>query len=83
MRRTIIQLDEDLYQALRRRAFREERSLAAIIRDVLANDMGTSPGHRRPTRTSQFVSVAAGRSKQRGRPISDRHDEALVEAFKR
>ena len=83
MRRTQIQLDEETYEALRRRAFEEKRSLAAVIRRLLAEAMGTgSLRQRRNIR--EFASVGAGRSRQgRLSPVSERHDEALADALER
>ena len=84
MRRTLIQLDEDTYQKLRQRAFREERSIASLVREMLANGLAAGAARKKPAGVNQFLSVRAGRSKQR-RPsrVSERHDEALAEAFEK
>jgi plasmid stability protein len=84
MRRTLIQLDEDTYRKLRQHAFRHERSISSVVRELVAS--GLEGGHRvrRRSRVSQFASVGSGRSKQdRRAPISERHDEALAAAFKK
>lgn len=81
MKRTQIQLDEPTYEALRRRAFEEKRSLSSVIRKLLADAMeGGRPRRRRSLK--EFASIGAGRSRQgRLSPISERHDEALAEAL--
>ena len=83
MKRTQIQLDEPTYEALRRRAFEEKRSLSAIIRKLLAAAMeGERPRRRRSLK--EFASVGAGHSRQgRLSPVSERHDEALADALER
>jgi len=83
MRRTLVQFDEDTYRTLRQRAFREERSLSSLVRDLVAKGLAANAGERR-THVRQFASVRAGRSKQRPRaPVSERHDDALAVAFRR
>ena len=84
MRRTLIQLDEETYQKVRERAFRQERSMASVVRELVARGLeGAASRNTRP-RTRQFSSVAAGRSTQASlAPISERHDEALGAAFNR
>ena len=83
MRRTLVQFDEDTYRTLRQRAFREERSLSSLVRDLVAKGLAANAGERR-THVRQFASVRAGRSKQGPRaPVSERHDDALAVAFRR
>lgn len=79
MRRTLIQLDEETYQRLRREAFRRQRSLASLVREFVRN--GLEP--EAPARPRRLSSVAAGRSRQPGgtAPVSERHDVALTDAF--
>ena len=84
MRRTLIQLDEETYQQLRQQAFRQERSLSSVVRELVVKGLEGDGVRNRPLRVSQFSSVRAGRSKQdRTSPVSERHDEALTEAFER
>lgn len=81
MRRTQIQLDERTYEALRRRAFERGRSISSVVRELLAQSLGTGRAKRRPT-IKDFTFIAAGRSRQdRLSPVSERHDEALAEAL--
>lgn len=84
MKRTLVQFDDDTYRTLRQRAFRQERSISALVRELVARGLEGSAGRERPTRVGQFRSVRAGRSKQgRLSPVSEKHDEALAAAFKK
>ncbi len=81
MRRTQIQLDEETYETLRRRAFEKGCSISSMVRDLLAQSLRA----RKPKRKlaiKDFTFIAAGRSRQgRLSPVSERHDEALAEAL--
>lgn len=81
MKRTQIQIDPPIYEALRRRAFEQGRSLSALVRESLAEYLGV--GKRSPRLTSRnFSFVGAGRTRQgRLAPVSERHDEALAETL--
>jgi predicted transcriptional regulator len=84
MRRTLVQLDEDTYRRLRHLAFRQERSISAVVRDMIARGLAADWRPARRTTLDQMKSVRAGRSKQgRLAPVSERHDEALATAFQR
>ncbi|MGH9173337.1 MAG: hypothetical protein ACRD1H_03210 [Vicinamibacterales bacterium] len=84
MRRTLVQLDEDTYRKLRERAFSQERSLSAVVREMVARGLSGEPARNRRTRVRRFSSVGAGRSTQgRLAPVSERHDEALAVARRR
>ncbi len=79
MRRTQIQLDEQTYQLVRRRAYEQGKSLSAVVRETLAEAFGQAPARRLALK--DFTSVGIGRSRQGAlAPVSERHDEALVEA---
>ena len=81
MKRTQLQLDESTYQALRERAYKEGRSISAVAREILTGALGPRPAKRR-LGEKDFRFVAAGASQQGAlAPVSERHDEALVEAF--
>lgn len=81
MKRTQIQLDANTYEALRRRAFVQGRSLSALVRESLAEYLGTGKRKQRPT-IQDFTFISSGRSRQgRLSPVSERHDEALAEVF--
>ena len=80
MKRTQLQLDDRTYQLLRRKAFEQGVSMAAVVRDALAQFLSAAPMGRRTVEDFDFV--AAGRSAQSpSAPISERHDEALAEDF--
>ena len=84
MKRTLVQLDEETYRKLRQQAFRLERSVSSLVREMVTKGLEGEPVRKKPTRVSQFSSVGAGRSKQgRLSPISEKHDEALVAAFEK
>lgn len=81
MRRTQIQLDEPTYAELRRRAYEEDRSMSAMIRETLAHAFGTRTPPRQLS-LSDFSFIGAGRSRQGAlSPVSERHDEALAQAI--
>jgi hypothetical protein len=78
MRRTQIQVDEEMHERLREEAHARRTSMAAVVRDILRHHLGLE--HDRfdaPT----FSFVGAGRSDQKDlAPVSEHHDEALAEA---
>lgn len=81
MKRTQIQLDDETYQRVRRRAFEEGRSISSVIRDILRASLGTG-SEARVRKAGQFAFVGIGRSDQGDlRPVSERHDEALLRAL--
>lgn len=84
VKRTQIQLDEATYAALRLRAYRQGRSLSAVIRDTLAESLG-SPLKKRGRRSiKDFPFVGAGASRQGIQaPVSERHDDALAKGWRR
>ena len=83
MKRALIQFDPDTYRRLRQQAFRQERSISSLVREIVANGLEGNAG-RKPTRASQLLSVGAGRSTPgRPAPISEKHDAALAAAFKK
>lgn len=80
MKRTQVQLDEATYQLLRKKAFQQEISMAALIRQVLQEHLGTKPARRR--RMEDFTFIGSGWSEDGSlEPVSERHDEALAEAL--
>jgi plasmid stability protein len=82
MKRTLVQFDEETYRQLRHRAFSQERSVSALVREFVAQGLAGQAQRTRPILAAKFHSVRAGRSKQ-GRPsaVSEDHDEALAEAI--
>jgi len=80
MRRTQIQLDEKTWETLRERAFRERRSVAQVVREMLLAHFREAVT---PRGISSFAFIGSGVSRGSGRGrVSERHDEALAEAFK-
>lgn len=78
----MIQLDEATYGKLRQQAFRQERSISAVVREMVKAGIEGKANAAKPKRLSEFQSVAAGRSKSgRSAPVSERHDEALAAVF--
>jgi len=83
MKRAQIQLEEDMYNQLRRRAFQEKKSISALIREIVGKGI-TPPHGSRHLSIKDFKFVAVGRSRQGPlKPVSERHDEALGEAFRK
>jgi plasmid stability protein len=81
MRRTQVQLDEDTYQRLRRRAYQRGLSISAVAREILGRSLGTRSTRRRAA-LDDFPFIASGRSEDgETARVSEQHDEALVEAF--
>jgi predicted CopG family antitoxin len=79
MKRTQIQLDEEVYEVLRRRAFREKKSIAGVIREIIRKEI-ISSDRSRFSSIKDFKFIASGQSKQGTlKPVSERHDEALKE----
>ena len=79
MRRTQVQLDENTYEELRRQAHERGISMSALLRELLRERLGA----RHPARRLEdFTFIGSGRSKQGAlAPVSERHDEALAEAY--
>ena len=78
MKRTQIQLDEQIYRRLRDEAHAQHTSIAALVREALQEHLGLHPRKRR---MEDFTFVGSGCSEQGDlEPVSERHDEALAEA---
>lgn len=74
MRRMQIQLDDATYEALRRLAFARRRSLAATIREILHQALGTvTPAPRRLEAFTFIGAFASGRADR----ASEQHDVIL------
>ena len=77
MKRTQIQLEEDVFSKLREIAYQRDVSVAYLIREAIDQTYGTSPST--PGLASlTFVGQGAGRSNG---SVSENHDEELGEAF--
>ena len=83
MKRAQIQIDEEVYELLRNRAFKEKKSISGVIREIVKKDIFQLDRHRSNS-MKDFAFIGAGRSKQDSlKPVSERHDEALEEVFKK
>lgn len=80
MHRTLVQLDESLYEQLRTLAFEKGVSLSGLVRELLAKALGRK--HRKKKlRIDQFKFIGMGRTKGLPRDISEEHDKYLAEDF--
>ncbi len=84
MKRTQIQLDEATYEAVRRKAFEQGRSMASVVRETLAEAFGTSArrGKRKLT-IEDFTFIGMGRDPNPPPdvPVSVDHDKWYAEAI--
>jgi plasmid stability protein len=83
MKRALIQLDDETYDKLRHRAFERKQSISAVVREFVVT--GLDGGKRRKfSRLEDFRSIASGGSRQgKEAPVSEKHDAALAEAYRR
>jgi plasmid stability protein len=87
MKRTQIQLEEETYQELRRRAADEGKSVAAIVREIVRAGLAATPQAveraatpKRRLRIEDFTFIGSGSAEpSRWDPISENHDDALAE----
>ena len=80
MKRTQLQLDDKLYELLRRKAFDENISIASVVRRALESYLT----ERRTERLGieAFTFIGSGHSKpDKNGPVSERHDDALAKDF--
>lgn len=78
MKRTQLQLDDKLYELLRRKAFDENISMASLVRRALESYL-TERRTERPG-IEEFTFIGSGHSMpDKNAPISERHDDALAE----
>jgi len=78
MKRLQVQLDDELYSRLKEEAHMRGTSMASLIREVLKTSLGM-----RMRGLMNFPFIGAGESKQGElSPVSERHVEALEEAFR-
>lgn len=79
MGRTQTQLDEQLYDLSKKRAFAERTSMTAIRK---AGACSVASSTQRPVALESFTFIGSGRSQSGGpQPLSERHDDALAEDF--
>jgi hypothetical protein len=80
MKRLQIQLDEALYDAVRRRAFEEQASMASVVRDAIAGSIGTPEPRLRTLEDYGFIGAGSSEPPPDG-AVSVRHDAYLDEAI--
>ena len=81
MKRTQIQLDENTWEALRERAFKEKSSVAALIRGFLQSQVVPAKKKKKLSmKDFTFIGIGKSRGKGSGK-ISVDHDEELAKAF--
>lgn len=81
MKRTQIQIDEAIYEVLRRKAFEKGCSISSYVREVLAYSLGIG-ATKRPRRLQDFRFIGAGKSRQsKVGSVSERHDDVLAETL--
>lgn len=76
--RTLIQLDETLYQQIRSLAYEKGVSFSAAVRDLLSKAFAKK-GSKKKKRIESFKFIGSGRSKE---PLNaEEHDKYLAEDF--
>ncbi|OHA65659.1 MAG: hypothetical protein A3D64_01695 [Candidatus Wildermuthbacteria bacterium RIFCSPHIGHO2_02_FULL_49_9] len=81
MKRTQIQLEELVWEALRARSFQERRSIAEIIREMVRSQMEKRKA-RKPYSIRDFSFIGAGASRGKGAgAVSERHDEEFADSI--
>ena len=80
MKRTQIQLDEHIWDILRKRAFHERRSVSELIREALQERIYGQKVKPSDIASFSFIGAGVSRGKRSGH-ISETHDEELGEAF--
>ncbi|MBI5585820.1 MAG: hypothetical protein HY892_18570 [Deltaproteobacteria bacterium] len=82
MKRAQIQLEEETFEALRQRAFQEKKSIAGLIRELIDKEMSREI-QPKSLSLKDFRFIGAGKSLQGHlEPVSEKHDQALEEAFR-
>ncbi len=82
MIRVQIQLDETTYALAKQRAYAENKSLAAVVRDALYQYL--MPSAEEPIGLEVFTFIGSGQpGAGTPHPLSERHDDALAEDFAR
>ena len=83
MVRTQIQLDDAIYERVKNRAHLENRSMAALIRDAVAEYLNVPKKPKRKLKISDFTFIGSGSAEHpAGRPFSVYHDELWEEDWR-
>lgn len=78
MHRTLVQLEESLYQQIRDLAHERGMSLSAVVRELLGKALRI-PAKKKKMKIDQFKFIGSGKSKEKD--ISERHDDYLAEDY--
>jgi len=78
MVRTQLQMDEDIYDALRESAHKQKKSMSAVVREILRDSL-IEHKYREPALKEKFTFISSGSSGEGD--ISVNHDKYLEEAF--
>ena len=84
MKRTQIQLDDGTYEAARRRAFKQGRSIASVVRETPADSFGTSNTSRKRKLAIEdftFIGMGSDQSPPPDIPVSEDHDKWYADAI--
>lgn len=80
MKRTQIQLEEPMFEALRQIAFQKRISVAAVMREMIKRQI--SPKQKSKLRLEDFTFIDSGRSHGKGAgTIAERHDEEFADTI--
>lgn len=81
MKRTLIQLDDAMHRALRRKAYAEHRSMSSIVRDALTRELRSAPAAgKRGSALLAIVGIARDRHEP-DKPLSVYHDDYWADAL--
>ena len=80
MIRAHVRLDEATYRLAREKAFDNGVSFAALVRDALEHYLAREDGKLLTIEDPGFVGIGSS-DQGNASPVSERHDEALAEAF--
>lgn len=80
MKRTQLQLEDEAFEALRKKAFTTGKSLAAVVREAVDQYLGRAPAKKRKLRIEDLTWIGSGSSGGPG-DIGRNHDKYLAEDF--
>ena len=84
MKRTQIQLDDAIYEVVRRRAYEQNRSMSSVVREALAKTFGVESGVEKRKLTIEdfpFIGMGSDPGNPPDAPVSEHHDDALADAY--
>lgn len=79
MQRTQIQLDKNLFELVRHKAFQEKRSFSSVVREALQKYISPQTTQKSSYR---FSFVGSGKARKKvPYVVSEEHDKELTKAF--